>query len=258
MITNPLVAEESVLRTSLRPGLLKALAYNESHRIAEAPLFEIGHVYRLPAQPQPLPDEREILAVALAGRDARAAVALWQEIEAALHLDVAVQIIVGEPVGMHPTRSAFLVEIGVDPPLGSPLGLVGEIDPDVARAYGIDQRVAWLELDLELLLALPHGTASYNPVSRFPSSDIDLAFATPDELWAATLRDALRDAAEPLLVDLTLFDTYRGEGVLAGHRSLAWRLRLQATDRTLTDADLTDVRDRCVRAANALGATLRT
>ena len=258
VITNPLVTEESVLRTSLRPGLLKALAYNESHRIAEVALFEIGHVYRLPARPQSLPDEREMLAVALAGRDAPAAVAVWQEIEAALHLDVAIQITVGEPVGMHPTRSAFLLEVGVDPPLGSPLGLVGEIDPDVARGYGIDQRVAWLELDLELLLGLAHGTASYRPVSRFPSSDIDLAFATPDELSASTLRDALRNAAGPLLVDLSLFDTYRGEGVPAGHRSLAWRMRLQATDRTLTDADLTDVRDRCLTAANALGATLRT
>jgi len=266
MITNPLVTEESVLRTSLRPGLLKALAYNASHRIAKAALFEIGHVYRLPAQPQPLPDEREILAVALAGCDARDAVSLWQEIEAALHLAVAVQIVAGEPAGMHPTRSGFLVEVGVEVPLELahelalelPLGLVGEIDPDVADAYGIDERVAWLELDLELLLALAHGTASYHPVSRFPSSDIDLAFTTPDALTASTLRSTLGDAAGPLLVDLALFDTYRGDGVPPGHRSLAWRLRIQANDRTLIDADLTEVRDRCVSAVAALGATLRT
>ncbi len=71
-ITNPLATEESVLRTSLLPGLLKAVAYNESHRNEGVALFEIGHVYGLPQTGELLPDEREILGVVLAGRDAMA------------------------------------------------------------------------------------------------------------------------------------------------------------------------------------------
>ncbi len=137
------------------------------------------------------------------------------------------------------------------------LGLVGEIDPDVARAFGIEERTGWLEVDLDLLLALPHGLATYRPVSRFPSSDLDLAFTTPDAVTGAALGDAIRSAAGPLLVDLALFDRYRGEGVAPGSRSLAWRLRLQAADRTLVDADVTGVRDACVAAAAALGVALR-
>lgn len=251
-IANPLVAEESVLRTSLRPGLLTAVGFNASHRRPGAALFEIGHVYRVPAAPQPLPDEREVLAVALAGRDARAAVTVWQELAAALVLSRPVTLRAAEPAGLHPTRSAELVG-----PDGEVVGLVGEVDPDVAAAFGIDERVAWLEVDLDLLLAVPHGLAIYRRVSRFPSSDIDLAFVTPDAVTAAMLGDALRAAAGDLLVDLQVFDTYRGTGVPDGHRSLAWRLRLQAADRTLVDTDVTTVRDACVAAAAALGATLR-
>ena len=83
-VTNPLVAEESVMRASLRPGLLATLAYNASHRMSGLGIFEVGHVYRQPDQPQLLPDEREYLAVALAGRDATDAVGVWSALADAL------------------------------------------------------------------------------------------------------------------------------------------------------------------------------
>ena len=67
-----------MLRTSLLPGLLKTIAYNESHRNMGVELFEIGHVFRRPPEPQPLPDEREHLAVAIAGSEAPAAVEAWE------------------------------------------------------------------------------------------------------------------------------------------------------------------------------------
>ena len=105
-ITNPLVAEESVLRTSLRPGLLRAVAFNESHRRTGVALFEIGHVY--PPGPGELPDEYEALGVVLAGEEAPAAVAVWREIAAAM--GIGARIDQGRvPPGLHPTRSATLV-----------------------------------------------------------------------------------------------------------------------------------------------------
>ena len=69
-VTNPLVAEESVMRASLRPGILKTLAYNASHRLEGLGVFEIGHVYRVPAIEQPLPDERCLLYTSPSPRDA--------------------------------------------------------------------------------------------------------------------------------------------------------------------------------------------
>lgn len=249
-LSNPMVAEESLLRTSLRPGLLEAVAYNESHRTSGVALFEIGRVY-LPPIPAtaPLPDEREMLAVALAGAEAPAAVQVWQELVFALGLE-GTSIDAAAPAGLHPTRSAALVVEG------QALGFVGEVDPEVLERAGLAERVAWLEVDLGALLGRPHGRRPYRAVSRYPSSDVDLAFVLPDDVPAARLTAVLASAHE-LVVDLRLFDVYRGEGVAAGHRSIAYRLRLQAADRTLTDADVAAARGAAIAAAEAVGGVLR-
>jgi phenylalanyl-tRNA synthetase beta chain len=127
----------------------------------------------------------------------------------------------------------------------------------VAGAFGISERVACLELDLSVVLADVPPIVKAAPVSRFPSSDFDLAFLLADDVPAERLEKALRQGAGKLLVDIELFDVYRGTGVADGARSLAYRLRLQALDRTLTDADVAAVRDKCIAAASKLGATLR-
>ena len=249
-IANPLASEESVLRTSLLPGLLKAVAYNESHRNAGVSLFEIGHVYGVPSPEEPLPDEREMLGVALAGRDATAARAVWDELAAALAWP-EIELAAGERAGMHPTRTLL---VGVD----GALGAIGEVDPGVLEAHGIEVRVAWVEINLEALLAMPRGERKYRPVSRFPSSDIDLAFVVDDAVPAAAVEGTLRQAAGDLLADLRLFDVYRGASIGAGARSLAYSLRLQATDRTLTDREVGEVRQRCIDAVeSAFDAKLR-
>ena len=166
-ITNPLVEEESVLRTSLRPGLLSAIAFNESHRRFGARLFEIGHVY--PPGKGELPDEYEALCVVLAGEEAPAAMAVWREISSAL--GVGARVDQGRvPAGLHATRSATL-QAGKDP-----TGAVGEVDPSVLERFGVSERVAILELDLDQVLGREPKPAAWKPVSRYPSSDLDLAF----------------------------------------------------------------------------------
>ena len=247
-IVNSLVADESVMRTSLRPGLLKAVAFNESHRRPGVAFFEIGHVY--PPSTTELPNEHEMVGVVLAGRDAPAAMVVWREVAAAMGLGARVdQSTV--PKGLHPTRSATL-SLGRDV-----VGSVGEVHPDVLDAFGINERVAVLELNTTVLLANEPKAPSWKPTSRFPSSDLDLAFETPESVTAEKVEKAIRQSAGGLLVDLALFDVYRGVGVRQGARSLAYRLRLQAPDRTLTDAETGEVRNKVVAAAAKMGATLR-
>ena len=250
-VTNPLVAEESVMRASLRPGILKTLAYNASHRLEGLGVFEIGHVYRVPATEQPLPDEREHLAVGLGGRDAGDAVATWSSLADALDCrDYA--LVSDGPAGLHPTRAAR-IEVA-----GTSVGFVGEVDPGVLEAHGIGERVGWLEVDLEALLALPHGGRPYRPVSRYPSSDIDLAFEVDEDTSAAAVRSRLVEAAGDLLADLSLFDVFRGAPVAEGRRSLAFTLRFQADDRTLTDTEVAEVRQACIDSVQSgLPAVLR-
>ena len=246
-LVNPLVVGDDVLRTSLRPGLLKAVAFNESHRRSGVGFFEIGHVY--PPSNSELPAEYEALCVLIAGADAPRAVAVWRELVSAMgwgaRLDQS-----KVPAGLHPTRSATL-SAGRDV-----VGAVGEVHPDVLDAYEVSERVAVLELNLSVLLAAEPKVPQWKATSKFPSTDFDLAFNVPADVSAEKIDKALRQAAGSLLVSLDLFDVYRPGGP-GEARSLAFRLRLQASDRTLTDGDVASVRDKCVAAAAKLNAQLR-
>jgi phenylalanyl-tRNA synthetase beta chain len=243
-LANPLAAEESVLRTSLLPGLLKALSYNASHRNGDVALFEVGHVYRPPLDGARLPDEREHLGAAMAGSGAEAAVEVWRVLADALR--VSADLVADDAVpGLHPTRTARIEAAG------TPIGAVGEVDPDVAAAHDLDGRVGWLEVDLGALSDLARARRAYRHVSRYPSSDVDLAFEVDERTPAAAVEATLRDAGGPLLESVRLFDVFRGAQVAPGRRSLAYRLRFQAPDRTLTDEELGRVRQACIDAVEA-------
>jgi phenylalanyl-tRNA synthetase beta chain len=138
-----------------------------------------------------------------------------------------------------------------------PLGAVGEVAPDVLEAFEVSERVAILELDLDQFLSREPKPKRWKPTSRHPSSDLDLSFVLSEDVPAERLERAIRQGAGALLVELRLFDVYRGEGLPEGTRSLAYRLRLQALDRNLTDADVADVRRSVEAAAIKLGAELR-
>jgi phenylalanyl-tRNA synthetase beta chain len=247
-ITNPLVSDESVLRTSMRPGLLRSIAFNESHRRVRARFFEIGRVY--PPGVGELPAEYELLTVMLAGHEAPAAMAVWRELAAVVGggARIAQDVV---PPGLHATRSATLL-VGKEP-----LGAVGEISPEVLDAFGVTERVAILEVDLNQLLGREPKPAQWKPISRYPSSDLDLSFRLDDEVPAEKLERAVRQGAGKFLVDLDLFDTYRDPSI-PGLRALGYRLRLQAADRNLTDADIAEIRRGIEAATVKLGAELRS
>jgi phenylalanyl-tRNA synthetase beta chain len=242
-IENPLAAEESILRPSLLPGLLRAVGANAGHRRPDVALFEIGHVFLPPTQGDQLPVEPEHLAVALGERDAPDAVRVWNVLVEALRLvDVALEV--AAPPGLHPTRSARILVSG------RPVGAIGEVEPQVLAAHDIDGRVGWFEVNLGDVLAAPRRPAIYRPVSRFPSADIDLAFVVDEPVPAADVERTLASAAGDLLEQIELFDVFRSPQ-LEGARSLAWRLRFSALDHTLGEEELTDLRRRCIDAVTS-------
>jgi phenylalanyl-tRNA synthetase beta chain len=222
-----------------------------------------------------LPGERELLSAVFArdDDDARSAVAAWHVLADALRLD-GVHLVPpndGTPPlpGLHPTRSAHLMARA-----GSltevTIGAVGEVDPAVAARFDLTRtsgggttprRVGWLEVDLGVLLdeeQVPRRITVGGAVSRFPSSDIDLAFVVEDRHPADAVADALRAAGGDLLESVHLFDVYRGTGIDDGARSLAYRLRFCADDRTLTDEDVGGLRTRCIDSVvEGFGAVLR-
>ena len=255
--TDPLAKEESVLRASLRPGLLKAVAFNLSKRLDEARLFEVGHTFPPPTpDTAPRPDEHEWLTIVVAAADgsadAREATRVWLGLADALRLRGVDLVGGGDEPGMHPTRSATLRADG------GRMGVVGEVDPAVTAAFGVDTRVGVVELLLEALPQLPRRSDEQQPISRYPSSDVDLAFWVDELVPAAVVEAALVGAGGELLEWVRLFDAYRGPGTPDSRRGLAYRLRFVALDRTLTDAEVAAARRRCIDAVEStVAATLR-
>jgi len=252
-VENPLDRSESLLRTSLLPGLLKAVRFNGDRQLGDVRLFEVGHVFALPSGDGVLPSEREDLAVIAAGEGggARLAARLWAVLAGALRLE-AVSIEAGPIPGLHPTRSARIFAAGSD------IGALGEVDPAVVGAYGLSGRVGFFSVSLEALLGAPRRSDQARPISRFPASDFDLAFIVADGVAAAAVEATLRKAGGDLLEWVRLFDVYRDAQLGANRRSLAYHLRIRALDRTLTDAQVAEVRQRAIEeVAIAHGGEMR-
>jgi phenylalanyl-tRNA synthetase beta chain len=258
-VANPLRAEEAYLRTRLTPGLLHAVARNQSLGVRSAGLFEVGIVFRLgdPAE------ERRKIAFALAGAVGEG----WAEdkrpfdvldargVLEALMEDLGVGTwSLGEALGgaFHPGRSAFVLV------QGARAGIIAELHPRAAGRFEIDGRVAICELEFEALRAAGDKEFQFREVPRFPPVRRDLAFVLPEDAPAGAVQAALEEAAGDLLGDAVLFDVFRGGSLPAGKKSLAFAVDLRAADRTLTAEDAQPAVERIVaRLATEFSAELR-
>jgi phenylalanyl-tRNA synthetase beta chain len=256
-VENPLDHSESLLRTSLLPGLLKAVRFNVDRQAPDVRLFEVGHVFARPAAAAttPVPEEREDLAIVASGAAADAALAtrLWAVLAEGMRLQ-GVRIESALVAGLHPTRSAHLVVAST----GQVLGSLGEVDPAAVTAYGLSGRIAVVLVGLEALIGTPRRDTQAKPISRFPASDIDLAFVVADDVAAADVEEALRAAGGELVESVGLFDVYRDQTLGADRRSLAFHVRLRALDHTLTDSEVAAVREKMIAGVSrAYDAQLR-
>lgn len=254
-IANPLVAEESVLRATLMPGLLAVLGRNAARNRGDVRLFELGHVFSTPRTGEPLPAESDRLAAVFgrASDGVAEAVGTWRAIAAALRLS-APELEPAELAGLHPGRGA---EIRAG---GAKVGVVGEIDLDVAAHFGLGTaRLGWLDLDVEALARSPRKPARATAPSRFPSAEFDLAFVVDSAISAGAVEATLVEAGGDLLESADLFDVYRGEPLGGGERGLAWNIRLSSPDHTLADTEIAQAREAMVGAVLAgHGARLRS
>ena len=201
--------------------------------------FEIGHVFLPPGKGDLLPDDREYLSVALVGEEAPAAVKVLNLLGNALALP-NLQLKEQHVEGLHPRRSSSVIVAGREH------GIVGEIDPRTLQKFGISGRVAWIELDLGRLLNGPHGKRKYTKVSKYPTSDIDLAFDVPENVRSAEIEGCLRKAGGRFLKDLQLFDSFKPQSLGEKRRNLAYRLRFQSSETTLNDNEIRDLRQKCI------------
>ena len=252
-ILNPLGEDTSIMRTTTLPSMLEILVRNYNFRNKTAKLYEIGRVY-LPGGPDGLADESKYLTLGAYGEGmdfyaVKGAVeAILKSIRAS---DIRFRPVTDNP-SYHPGRCAG-VWAG-----GQYIGVFGQLHPLAAKNYGVDAELYCVELSFDALMAAKGPDPEYVPLPKFPSVTRDIAVVCAEEVTVGELEDAIRRGAKGLLKEVTLFDIYRGPGVLAGLKSVAFNLVLRADDRSLTGEEADeDVKSILETLEKDCGAVLR-
>jgi phenylalanyl-tRNA synthetase beta chain len=236
-LPEPLSAEAAALRTVLYASLLDPARRNADAGEENVALFEVARVYR--DSGADLPVERWHVAGIADGGFAEAKWAV-EQIYSALGVEPGYERASEE--FLHPGKTARTAE-----------GWLGELHPSV-----LDGVWSAFELDLDALAEAAPQVVAFEPVRPYPEVRQDLAFVVGEEVSAAELLAAIREAAGDLLRELEVFDEYRGEQIGEGKRSLAFRLAFGSPEGTLTDEDVAPVRASIVDAlATRFDAVLR-
>ena len=251
-ILNPLGEDTSVMRTTALPSMLDILARNAAHHNKSAKLYEIAKVY-FPVAGEELPCEPKHLM--LGGYGEGDFFTLKGAIEAILKAINARQpsfeAVTDDP-SWHPGRCAAVL---VD---GKRIGLFGQVHPLVSAAYEIDGAVYAAELDFTELLTVLDGDKTFKPLPKFPATSRDLAVVCDEKVTVGALETCIARVGGKLLRSVSLFDVYRGVGILPGKKSVAFSLVFRADERTLTDSDIEPAMEKILAALDReLGAIRR-
>lgn len=264
-LRNPLVETQSVMRTTLIPGLLRNAGFNRNRQVEDLRLYEVGKAYLPePAATSPVKEPSRVAGLLMGSRRP----ASWAEAAAPVDFYDAKGVIEsmlqnlgvadvswehGSAPHLHP-RSAAGVRVG-----GVEIGQVGEIHPLVAEAFDLPRGVFVFELSLDELVGSLQVLPTYHGVPKFPAILRDLAVVVPTEVSAARIDAVLRGpAGEGFVEDVELFDVYEGPQLGEGRKSLAFAIRYRVPDRTLTDDEISRVHQALVAALKEqVGAELR-
>ena len=257
-LANPISAEMAVMRTSLWPGLLQTVVYNQNRQQQRLRFFEIGRRFR----PNGETIEQELVLSGVVtgavwpeqwGAKARTAdlFDVKADIEAGLSLSRGdIRFRRGRHSALHPGQTAA-IHCGEEL-----VGYVGTAHPSVVATVGVVHPIVLFELRLAAIVA--RAVPQFREISRFPAIRRDLAVVVPDAVEAQEVLDRVAAATGELLTKLELFDEYRGEGIDSGRKSLAMGLTLQDSSRTLKEAEVDEIIGRIIAALrDDLGAQLR-
>lgn len=243
-IRNPLSENQAVMRTTLIPGLLSAMRKNVYQKNYHMRLFEIGKVF-IQSDKDLLPVEKRMLGGLISGLRGGETWNIPKEevdfydikgyLENVLEEFNILKVHFVRPCSisfLHPGKSSHIY-IG-----NEKLGFLGEVHPKVLSHYDVNQRVFIFEIDCDLLYQYSENPRYYKPLSKYPPVYRDIALIVPEDLNAEKIKEAIESYIPDLIKEVFLFDFYKGKPIPEGKKSLAFRIKYQAFDRTLTDEEI--------------------
>ena len=266
-LLNPMSNEQAVMRQSIIPGLLRSVAYNQAHGVANVQLYEYGMVF-FAHEGKKQPREKMRLAGVLAGAmnevgwndparpfdffDGKGVVENLAR-ELALPKLRFTALAADEAPHLQPGRAAQVL-CG-----GTVLGWVGELHPLACKAYEATAPVVAFELDMDALGKSSRLARDYVDVPTFPAVQTDVAFVVSEDVTHETMMQRIKSAGGNLLESAQLFDVYRDVlRVGPGKKSMAYALSWRSPDRTLTGEEVEKAQNRLVaKVSKAVGAEIR-
>lgn len=264
-LLNPLTTEQSVMRTSLIPGLAAALKTNFAHGEKDLRLFEWGRLFFAEGA-GPLPRETYGLAAVMTGLACRKE---WHGPERAVDFYDIKGALEGVLEGLGVPACTF--RRGSIPPWykaetsahvslnGVVLGAVGELDPEVLKRFDIDEPKAYIfELDGSLLKDCVFPKISFTPFAKFPAVVRDVSLVVGRDVESAEIQGIMKREGGELVESVSLFDLYEGGKIGPGEKALAFRICYRSKETTLDGRDINKLHERIVeQVGKETGARLR-
>ena len=260
-LANPIASQLSVMRSSLIAGLVDTMATNRKRQTERVRVFEVARVFERKADGEPVAGFHQPLRIAgLAAGSVlpeqwgeRSRTVDFYDVKADVEALIAPRSLnfvrLSHPA-LHPGRAA---SVSLD---GRVIGIIGELHPVWVQRYDLGTAPVVFELELDAVLGAR--MPAYSEISRMPAVVRDLALVLGTDVTAERVIDALRQAAPAVVREITLFDVYQGKGIEPDRKSLAFRVSMQDTQRTLEDAEVDAVMAGLVKQAETvLGARLR-
>ncbi|HCC55553.1 MAG TPA: phenylalanine--tRNA ligase subunit beta [Desulfobulbaceae bacterium] len=245
-LLNPLAEDQSVLRTTLLPGLLENLRRNVNHQSHDVRLFEIGKVFH--PQEGKQPEESFRLAAVVSGRRNPGAPVLYAGETQVDLLDVkGVLTQMLDNLGLALTITCQAGVAGVELPFAEPgsvllvmgeekiLGWCGAFSPQTLKAFGIKQQAFFVDLDLAAFADFPPQTKTFAPLPKFPFVKWDMALIVPEGVVVGEMLSAIHGCGEMFIERAEIFDVFQGKNIEVGKKSIAISITYRALERTLDD-----------------------
>lgn len=260
-LANPLSEEQSVMRTLLLPELLENINRNLARKNDNLSFFEIGSVFT--PKGDNLPEERLKVGAVVSGYTE----VNWLKHKVELDFFYLKGILerwlseIGlsnyefrssQKASYHPGRTAVILVDEVE------IGVIGEIHPLVLDNFDIKERVCAFELELDEIYKLITSKVMMELITKYPAVERDIAIVLKDEITASRVVNNIKENGTELLRNVTVFDLYTGDQVETGYKSLAFKLKFQALEKTLTENDVNEaVQNILMKLEKDLAAKLR-